>query len=340
MKKIFAVILAFAMIFSFAACGEEKKEEPQKKAAEWPKEIQVYVPAEAGSPVDTSARMLMDFLSQETGATFAPVNDATGNGLHALEVVRNANNDGSTLMFLGVATEILYANHTYEKDLFDTANFTVCGPMIGQVNTGSVWLTQADSPFNTLQELVDYIKAHPGEIVMGTSAGNLQEVKIKMFCNYFGISDTDVRFAQASNNELVVGLLADSIDVGLLAEGTSGQHIVEGKLKGLANNSLVRDYYTNPEEVCKALDAVPNYKDLGLEEIAMDAPMFVLAPAGMDSELQQLICDTINKFGDSKEWCDKAIALGKNTQFVKWELQDLIKELNRCGDFMYDVYNK
>ena len=357
MKKILAIILALVMVLGLAACGTPapaNNAAPENNAApadnntntqpsasaEWPKEIKVLIPATAGSPVDSAARLMMKYLGEKTGSTFVPENDATGNGLHALETLRTAKNDGSTLMFLGVATCILPATHVYDYMLTDEANFTICGPMIGQANTGSVWLTQADAPYDTIEDMVKYIKDHPGEVVMGKSSGNLQEVKIKMFCNKFGLDDSNVRFVQSSNDELTTGLLNGSINVGVQGEALAAQLIAEGKIKGLANNSLVRAYQSNGEEITKILDEIPNYKDLGLEDIAMDAPMFVLGPAGMDPALQQMISDTINTYADDASYMDQAVALGRNSTFIRWDLQDLIKELKRCDEFIYDVYNK
>lgn len=339
MKKFLALILSFVMVLSLAACGDEKTPDDgnggNADAVTWPNgDVTVYVPSKAGDPVDLSARLLCQYLGEKTGVTFVITNDDVGTGVHAAEMLRNAKADGQTLFFTGVGQLIKSYTGEYAYKLNDAEQFTIVGAGIGQYNTGSCWMVPADAPYNTLDEMVKYIEEHPGEVNMATSSGNPQEIKVRLFTDHFKITD-NVKFVQARNNDLVVGLLNGSIHVGLLGEDSAAQYIQEGTLKALANNSLVRAY---PDAIKEYLDPVPNYADLGLESLDYQGPMFILAPGGLDEKLAQIICDTINSFADNEQYMADAVALGRHSEFRAFSLEELRSAVDTCDTQLQNVF--
>ncbi|MBS6644162.1 MAG: hypothetical protein KH366_11345 [Clostridiaceae bacterium] len=317
-KRGAALILAAAMAASsLAACGgssgssgapaeskaaettatsaaEAKKEEASQDTVaqastsdiEWPKgTIDIIIPGAAGSNTDLSVRILIEFLEKQyPKAKFSLINEATGSGTLAMEKTRTAKNDGTTLLFTGSGSNIMYHQGKYQYDVMDPNNFTIVSPAAGGAGQGSILLTQPDKPYNNLEEFVEYCKAHPGEVNVGTSTGTTQEIKIKLLMEYY---DLDVKYVAASGNDMITALLAGNLDVALQSENKANGYVENGDLKGLVNNSL------NDGSEFAALDGIDTYKDLGLEEIAFRAPMYVVGPGNMDEALVQKINEVI-----------------------------------------------
>ena len=272
------------------AKNEEVSQDTSAQAAasdvEWPKgTIDVIIPGAAGNNSDLSARILVEFLEKEyPKVKFSIVNETTGSGTLAMEKTRTAKNDGTTIFFTGSGSNIMYHQGKYQYDVMDPNNFTIIAPAPGATGQGSVLLTQPDKPYNNLEEFVEYCKAHPGEVNVGTSTGTTQEIKIKLLMEHYGL---DVKYVAASGNDMITALLAGNLDVALQTENNANGYVENGDLKGLVNNSIY------DESAYAALNEIDTYKDLGLEDIAFDAPMYIIGPGNMDEALVQKINEVI-----------------------------------------------
>ena len=263
-----------------AAAASETKEAKAESASdvEWPKgTVDIIIPGAAGSNTDLSVRILIEFLEKQyPKAKFNIVNENTGSGTLAMEKTRTAKNDGSAICFTGSGSNIMFHQGKYQYDVMDSNNFTIISPAAGGAGQGSILLTQPDKPYNNLEEFVEYCKSHPGEVNVGTSTGTTQEIKIKLLMEHY---DLDVKYVASSGNDTVTALLAGNLDVALQSENKANGYVENGDLKGLVNNSL------NDGSEFAALNDIDTYKDLGLEEIAFRAPMYVIGPGNMDEAL-------------------------------------------------------
>lgn len=313
-----------------AGSKAEKTEAPEAKTAdgvEWPKgTVDIVVPGAAGSNTDLSVRILIEFLEKQyPKAKFNIINETTGSGTLAMEKTRTAKNDGSTIIFTGSGSNIMYHQGKYQYDVMDPNNFTIISPAAGGAGQGSILLTQPDKPYNNLSEFVDYCKAHPGEVTVGTSTGTTQEIKIKLLMEYYGL---DVKYVAASGNDMITALLAGNLDVALQSENKANGYVENGDLKGLVNNSL------NDGSEFAALDGIDTYKDLGLEEISFRAPMYVLGPGGMDEALvekiNEVIC-SVEGDGESQErWAKMASTfIARDVATIRSEVESLDADVRK-----------
>ena len=107
--------------------------------------------------------------------------------------------------------------------------------------------------------------------------------------------DLDVKYVAASGNDMITALLAGNLDVALQSENKANGYVENGDLKGLVNNSV------NDGSEHAALNEIDTYKDLGLEEIAFHAPMYVIGPGNMDEALVQKINEVLCTVEADKE---------------------------------------
>lgn len=283
-----------------ADAGESKAEAGaiDTSNVDWPTgTIDIIVPGSAGGNSDLSARVMVEAWEKKyPKAKFNVVDENTGSGTLAMEKTRTAKNDGSTIIFTGSGSNIMYHQKKYQYSILDPDQFTIIAPAAGGNGMGSILLTQPDKPYSTLDEFVEYCKAHPGEVSVGTSTGTTQEIKVKLLMEHYGL---DVKYVVVSGNDTVTSLLAGNLDVGLQNSNQASGYIENGDLKGLVNNTWMKK-----EDVAKdfpALADVDTYDTLGLLDIAFTAPMYIAGPGKMDPALVQKINEEVCAIADDPE---------------------------------------
>jgi tripartite-type tricarboxylate transporter receptor subunit TctC len=127
----------------------------------WPtRPVTVVVPFVAGGNTDMMARLAAERLAAKFHQPFVIENRGGAGGVIAAGQVARAAPDGYTFLFgagsqLTLAPLIQKINYDPDKDLIPVTEFGT-GPQILGV--------KADMPVNTLQEFIDYAKAHPGKL--------------------------------------------------------------------------------------------------------------------------------------------------------------------------------
>ncbi|HKU46836.1 MAG TPA: tripartite tricarboxylate transporter substrate binding protein, partial [Burkholderiales bacterium] len=152
MKKLLAVVFA-ALVAGNAG------------AQSWPqKPVRFIVPFPPGGATDISARLLAERLQEIWGQTVVIENrGGAGGGVGAAEAARAAP-DGYTLFFpsgsVMTANQHIYQrlNYNPEKDFIPVTN-VVTGPQVLVVNSSS--------PYKTVKDLLDAMRANPGKLTFG-----------------------------------------------------------------------------------------------------------------------------------------------------------------------------
>jgi tripartite-type tricarboxylate transporter receptor subunit TctC len=135
-------------------------------SADYPRQpVHVLVGLAAGGGTDVVARTLAEWLSQNLGQQFVVENRTGMGGSLAAQALINAPPDGYTLLFMGPNNAI--ATSLYKKLPFDFLRDTV--PVAGVMRLTNLMLVPPSLPTKTVQEFIDYAKAHPGKIMMASS---------------------------------------------------------------------------------------------------------------------------------------------------------------------------
>jgi len=164
MKKIVKItilsLLMCSLIISFCLQGlaEEVKEYPTKP-------IKMVVPYNPGGGSDISARIFAKSAEEYFGQPIVVVNIAGAGGSVGGQEVLNSKPDGYTLFWHHAAMHVSY--HTGIAD-FTWDSFS---PICRTATSCPVLAVAADAPWNTMDELIDYIKENPGQIRMGVGIG-------------------------------------------------------------------------------------------------------------------------------------------------------------------------
>ncbi len=139
-------------------------------AADFPsQDITLVVPYDAGGASDLAARTLAAQMEDELGQSIIVENRSGGAGSVGLEYLASQSPDGYSIGYLPVETVML----GYQGYDVDPSDFDLIGQMVSVPATVAV---PTDSPYETLDDLVEAARAEPGSVsVSNSGAGSIWE---------------------------------------------------------------------------------------------------------------------------------------------------------------------
>ena len=170
------------VLLAFAGCGSESAEtaEPIDQAKNpastpantdslhaskvvWPEEdVKIIVPFAAGGGTDVVARALAESLKENTGKNFIIENITGGSGAIGMTEGAAAEADGSTLTI--VAVNLCVFTNTNPDVTIGIDDFSYLTMYNARAHSIAV---HSSAPYNTYEELVEYMELHPGELLIG-----------------------------------------------------------------------------------------------------------------------------------------------------------------------------
>jgi tripartite-type tricarboxylate transporter receptor subunit TctC len=277
-------LLALALLFNLGAAAQPAPAYPTKA-------VRIVVPYGPGGATDIVARILSDHLRETLGQPFVVENKAGGNGVVALQEVARAKPDGYTLLIGNVTTQML--NPLIEGSKMPVNAFRDIVPIARLVDIPGVFLaTKVNFPPNSVKEVVDYAKSHPGEVNYN-SAGYLaySHIDFLMLQKKTNIKMTLIPLKAGAGGGQI-DLMNGEVHIGLQNAATVIPLVKGGKLKALAVTSDKR---------LAELPDVPTMKEAGFGDIGTNAWQAMYAPAGTPKEiLDKLLEATLKALGDEK----------------------------------------
>lgn len=271
--------------------------------AEFPERpVTIVVPFSPGSGTDTGTRVLSGILEPILGQPVIVDNRPGGNGALGASVAAQAAADGYTL-FMGTNTT-QSANPLLMKNLsYDPARDFI---PIGLVATFEALLAvRADFPAQTTEELIEYVRAHPGDVTYGT--GNVTGlVMATLFLDSLGLDMVRVPFK--SNAEALTGMLGGQIDVMFPDIASSMPYVKSGALRALASVTLGDVTPLAPDLKPLSQTLVPDMKIVGW--------IGLFAPAGTPDDVVKTLSAALEKAVGDPVFVEKLHAAGANAGFL------------------------
>lgn len=225
--RLTASALAAAAIFAGSAVAQDAASYPERP-------VTLVVPYNPGGSTDAAARLVGQSLSVQLGQPFVVENKPGASGVIGTDFVAKSDPDGLTVLFHTSAIGIhaaFNANLPYNttEDL-RAVSIVAGGPFVLVANPSL--------PVNTVQELVDYAKANPGVLNMGSAGvGGSGHLIGERFQETTGTEMVHIPYAGGGPSQ--VGLMANEVQV-VFDTLTATSLIKEGKLKALAVTSPER----------------------------------------------------------------------------------------------------
>jgi tripartite-type tricarboxylate transporter receptor subunit TctC len=166
--------------------------------------ITLIVPFAAGGPTDTLARILAQRMSVKLGQSVVVENVSGASGSIGVGRVARSSPDGYTLSIGNITTHVFNgAIYSLPYDLLKDFE-----PITMVASNPQLLLGKRERPANTLQELIAWIKAQPGTVLIGTTgSGSSPHISGVYLKRTLGIPATMVpyRGAAPALQELVAG---------------------------------------------------------------------------------------------------------------------------------------
>lgn len=264
-------------------------------AAFQPGNTECIAPAGAGGGWDMTCRMMGKALQDQKliPGTMQVLNKAGGGGGAAFaEVVNKRNTEDNLIIAASSATSTRLAQGAYPGNNMDQVRWVASvGADYGMIAVA------ADSPFNTLPELLAKVKTDPSSIAFagGSAVGGWDHLKVLSAARKAGISNVrTVKYvAFDGGGEAVTQLLAGKIQAftGDISEAKG--FVDAGKIKVLA--------VLAPERLSGEFAKFPTAREQGLDAVGANWRGFY-APGKMSNEAYQFWVKSIGTVYDSKEW--------------------------------------
>ncbi len=240
--KVVIASLAILVGIFIAGLTQAQEKFPQKA-------ITIITHTSAGSPTDLMARHLGKAAETFLGQPVVVENKPGGGGAMQVAALLSAPADGYTLAAV-TPTQI----GAWESKLKGKFNIDQFAWIVRAEIDPYILVVQADSPWKTLHEFVEYAKQNPNKIRVGGygSVGSGHNVAFNILAQSAGIKA--VWMPYEGTNAAVTALLGGHIDAANSNPGQVAQHVEAGKLRILG---------VMADKRLKSLPNVPTYAEAG-----------------------------------------------------------------------------
>jgi putative tricarboxylic transport membrane protein len=317
------VLIAASLLLS--ACGASTSKYPAQA-------IEVIAPANPGGGWDTLARTIQLSLKTEklVSQPLSVTNKPGGGGGVGLAYMAAQKGNDYTLVVYSPPLIINAINGTFEgkgyKDLT---------PLAKLITDYQIIVVKADSPYQTLEDLLNAMRADPKAIKFAgvSSPGSMDHVAFAKIAKAAGIDPKQLEYiAFAGGGEATTALLGGNVTFLSTGIGESVAQLEAGTIRALA--------ITAPERLTSdLLKDVPTVKELGYD-VTYEIWRGVFGPANMSPEAKAYWDATIKKMVGSPTWKAQleklnwtdAYATGANfTSFLEEETKSYQALLTELG---------
>lgn len=274
-KKILSLGLAATMVMGIvsgcsgsssqpASEAPESKTEAQAKDTEsgeavteaqpgdewvWERDIEMVCMYDVGSGTDATLRAICDQVGKELGVNIVINNVSGGSGLTGLEYFYTQPADGYTYGMLGISHVLAGLKKTASFDVQNEMKAVCC-----LVQDNEMIFSNVDKPFSDWEGMVEYAKAHPGELTLAlTSINGVDALSVKQLFDEAGIDITLVAADSAEQYSMVIG---GHVDMTVGSPNECLDYVKGGQMNALITVNSIRS---------SAFKDVPCSADFGYE---------------------------------------------------------------------------
>ena len=255
----------------------------------------ITVPSGPGGGLDQLGRSVQQALTQSglvDGNIQVFNNPGAGSMLGLNQFVREE--AGDPYQLLAVSAVILGAEKTSDIEVTLEGDTTPIAELASEYLT---IVTRADSPYATLADLVDALKADPSAVnIVGSVAGSLEQVLMGLLAQAEGIDPADLNYVPYENaSEQVTALLSGDADVSVMG--------ISEILPQIDDGSAVPLVVSSPERL-EGVDA-PTFEEAGMSaDLSMANWRGIVGPPDVSDEDRDQVVDLIAQMRETDEWAE------------------------------------
>ncbi len=287
---------AFIALVAFVVAGVALAAYPERP-------ITFIVPWGAGGGTDGTARYFAVMMEKELGQPVNVVNRTGGSGVVGHSAIAQAPADGYTI---GMITVEITMMHWQGLTELNPTSYTP----LALVNSDPAGMTvRADSPYKSVKDVVDAIKANPGKLkASGTGQGGIWHLALAGLLEELKLPATSVPWVPSNGAAPAMqDLVAGGVDIVTCSLPEARALIEAGKARPLAVMGATRSgIFPDVPTMQQAIGV--NYDVAAWRGIA--------GPKGLPADVNAKLLATIKKIAESKEWKDFAASKGYGTAWA------------------------
>ena len=252
--------------------------------AAWPnKPIRLILPFGAGGVADITARIVTERLGDKLGQRFVIENQPGPGGINAARAVLAGGTDGYTLALFSNGTAV--SVNMFKELRFDPVKDFTPVSTLGFFDF--ILATDAKSRYQTLKDFIDYGKANPGKMNVGTViVGSTQNLSGELLKSATGLDFRIVPFRNTP--DLTLSLTRGDVDLMIDSYSALKSMIDDKQVRALASSGPTRSPVT-PSLPTAAEAGVPGYDVTSWNAIFAPAG----TPADVIAKMQKAIAEVI-----------------------------------------------
>ena len=257
--------------------------------------IQMVIPMAPGDTVDLTGRVIGAELSKILKTPVLPINKPGGGSTLGADSVAKGKKDGYTLLY---ANSNIYYAPAMNPEAAPYHPLKDLEPLCLAVSVPLTIPVQADAPWKTFREMIEYIKQNPGKI-RGSSSGvgsvghcNFEVIRIET-----GAAITQIPYKGAS--PAMTALLGGHVEISTLSLSLISAHLKAGKLRLLLLSQKVQEF---PD--------APTLTQMGYKRDINPVRFAFYLPAGVPDSIKKVLSPALEKAIRSAEVIEAIQKLG------------------------------
>ncbi|MES2363561.1 MAG: tripartite tricarboxylate transporter substrate binding protein [Pseudomonadota bacterium] len=253
-------VLAFASLLTAVGASAQTGDWPTRQP------VRLIVPGPAGGSMDIFARLIQVPLQNALNQTIVMDYKPGANSIIGIDAVAKAAPDGYTIV-IAPSSAIAINPVIQAKMPFDVNKDLVPVAQLGAA--GILLMTNPNSGFKNLQDMVAYARAHPGKLAYGSwGSGSTGHLVMEGLKAHYGLDMPHVPYKSTAQE--IVDLMANNISVAFTDIASPIPHIRSGKLVAMGVTGSARG---------PALPELPTLTEQGFK-FDSDGWFGIFAPAG------------------------------------------------------------
>jgi putative tricarboxylic transport membrane protein len=291
---ILCLILCFGFVYlQFSHAAEKYPVKP----------ITCITAVEAGADGDVLSRPALQKASQILGQPIVVVNKPGAGSSLGYRELHASKPDGYTI---GWGSATIITNKLQGVSPLDYRDFTMIGTLATYFPI-IVASTKGNRQFKTIQEVITYGKAHPGELSMATAGvGQSWWIAAMAFLGGTGLNINTI--PQPGTGAMTVAQVAGGhADLGIVALGSAKSMVEAGEVRFLAT--------LGEKRAPAPYDKIPTVKELGYD-VSWESTNFLMGPPKMPKDIVATLVSTFDKVVNEPEFVKHANGLNARWEWI------------------------
>jgi tripartite-type tricarboxylate transporter receptor subunit TctC len=275
---------------------------PLVQAQTYPSQpIQLIVPMAPGDTVDLAGRAIATELAKILKTPVIVNNKPGGGSAVGADYVAKGKKNGYTLLF---ANSNIYYAHAMNPDDVPYNPLTDLDPLCLAISAPLTLAVNADAPWKTFQDLLDYMKKNPGKIrASSTGIGGVGHFNIEVIMHETGAAINMIPYKGAS--PAMTALMGGHVDISVLSLSLIHPQLEAGKLRALLISKKTPEFPN-----------IPTLKQLGYKNDLSSVLFAFYGPVGLPDSVKKALAAPLEKAIKSPEVVKAMEQLGAVEDYV------------------------